>query len=495
MNHKLLKNGLYNAAAGVVKIGLAILTIPVLINLIGVEEYGLWTLASAVVAMVALAEAGLSTTTTVFVSQDLASEDTENLSQTLTVTLGAMLILATLGAIALWLGAEAIINLFPKLEQFQQLKAVQTLQISAVVVWARLLQQIIIGVEQAYQFYGVMNLLITLQSLLSSLGLLAVAWLGGKTIALMQFQAVLSIAAFAAHVWVGWLLVKHLKLQPKWNIKKGLAIAHYSLVTWIASLGGVLFSQMDRLIVGALLGTGTLGVYAAITNVTVQINALSALPVQPLLPAISSLMAKQEAEKAVILAQVKQALQINSLLALGIGGALLTFAPFVLHLILAENLSPQYIVAFRIATVIYALYSVNAVGFYILFGVNSATTCMTIQLASGVVSLLLIYLGANNYGLMGAILGNAGYLGVWLLTFSSMKILRIPPRLWIGWLCFPMLYFAGIVLANIGISDQINIKILMLVLQVIILAVWFIVEQPKIFQIIKEYLVKKGTKR
>jgi Polysaccharide biosynthesis protein len=67
----MLKNGFYNAAAGAVRVGLAILTIPVLIRLMGVEEYGLWALASAIVGIVTLAEAGLSTATTVFVSQDL----------------------------------------------------------------------------------------------------------------------------------------------------------------------------------------------------------------------------------------------------------------------------------------------------------------------------------------------------------------------------------------------------------------------------------------
>ncbi len=74
----------------------------------------------------------------------------------------------------LWVGSTSIVGWFPNLKQAQQITAIQTLQIGAWVVWTRLLQQILIGVEQAYQRYESLNLLNTAQSMLLSLGLLAV---------------------------------------------------------------------------------------------------------------------------------------------------------------------------------------------------------------------------------------------------------------------------------------------------------------------------------
>ncbi|MFK0732839.1 MAG: oligosaccharide flippase family protein, partial [Gloeotrichia echinulata HAB0833] len=281
MNNKFLKNGFYNAAGGIIRIGLAILTIPLLIRLIGVEEYGLWTLASSVIAIIALAEAGLATATTVFVSQDLGKEDVDGLSQTLTVTVGAMLILATLAAIALWFGAETLVNFFPKLSTEQSLTAVQALQIAGVAVWARLLQQIVVGVEQAYQRYGVMNFLITLQSVLNNLGLLVIALLGGRTVALMHYQVYLSVVSLASHICLVWSLVNKTKININLNTTRVLIILKYSLFTWLSSLGSVLFTQCDRLILGTILGTYSLGTYAAITTITSQINVLSSLSVQP----------------------------------------------------------------------------------------------------------------------------------------------------------------------------------------------------------------------
>ena len=126
MKSNFFRNGFYNTFAGVIRIGLAILTIPLLMRLIGIEEYGLWTLASTIILVVTLAEAGLSTATTVFVSQDLGKEDFEGLSQTLTVTVGGILILATFAAMSLYFTADTIISLFSKLEKSQHIVAVHS---------------------------------------------------------------------------------------------------------------------------------------------------------------------------------------------------------------------------------------------------------------------------------------------------------------------------------------------------------------------------------
>ncbi|MTJ12923.1 oligosaccharide flippase family protein [Anabaena sp. UHCC 0187] len=481
MKNSLLKNGFYNTVGGVVRIGLAVLTIPILIRMLGIEEYGLWTLASAVVQVVNLAEAGLSVATTVFVSQDIVKEDADDLSnslsETLTVTFGGMLIFATLAAIALLFGAEAIVSLFPKLGQVQQVTIQHTLQIGGLVVWARLLQRVLIGVEQAYQRYDLISLFSTIESLLLSFGMLIVTWLGGRTIALMQWQALAAIAILLSHVWVLRNLTHNVKLHVNWNQKRGLAIARYSLMSWLTLLGGIIFARGDRLIVGSLLDTQTLGVYAVMTDITTQINSLSALPVQPLLPSVSNLAANLDTHEAKLQKQVKQALQINSFIALVIGAGLFTLADDVLHLFIPGIFSKENIAAFYILVMIYSLYSINAVGYYLLLALNAADKCMLIQLISGISSLLLIAIGANQFGLVGASLGNSGYLIIWLLTFFGMRQLFIPLKRWLIWLRYPLLWFFVVIMINFFLPSQLEVKIFTFFLETVLLTVWFIYEQ------------------
>ncbi len=467
----MLKNGFYNAAAGLVRMGLALLTIPLLIRIIGVEEYGLWTLASAVVGLVALAEAGLSTTTTVFVCQDLGKEDIDGLSQTLTVTVGAMLVLATLAAISLWIGAETIVNLFPKLRQAQQLSVIQTLQIGGLVVWARLQQQVLIGVEQAYQRYGLMNLLNTIQWLLLSLGLLAVAWLGGRIVELMQWQAVASVAVLLSHLWMVRSLLKGIHLRPVWNVKKAIIIARHSLMIWMTTLGGAIFARGDRLVVGSFLGFETLGVYAAITEATGAINSFSALPVQPLVPVLINQTAKHTSSQD-LKQLVKQALEVNALVALGCGALLYMFAPFIMHLMLGGAVTEQNIFAFRIATVIYGLYSLNAVGFYILLSL-AVNIVMSIQLFSSILSLMLIAIGSSNFGLLGAITGNVGFLITWLMILFALQEMKINLSLWFECLWFPFMWFLVVIFLLFSIDNNLKNKALVCISLGIILCIWF----------------------
>lgn len=421
--------------------GLSVLTIPLLIRFIGVKEYGLWTLASSTVGIVTLAEAGLSVSTTVFLSRDLANNDADSLSQTLTVTVGTMLLLATTAAITLWIGAPKLVELFGLLERSQYIKAVQALRIGGVVIWAQLLQKVIVGVEQAYQQYGVMNVLSTLQLALINLGLLLVAWFGGKTAELMQWQAVISVGMLVAHCWAGWILLGQSKVHIAWEVGRGLAIAHYSLMTWMTSIGSVIFGQVDRLVVGALLGTEKLGIYAAITTIARQINTFSALPVQPILPSLSSEIEKKGNSHKKIKNQVIKALQINGIIAYSLGAIFLAFAPFIMEVMIPDVKDNNYIREFNIAVIIYTLYSTNAVGYYTLLSAKAVKSCMLIVLASGTISLLSISAGGWHFGLIGAILGNAGYVFSFSLTLFALNKIDVTISEYANSIKYPMAFF------------------------------------------------------
>ncbi|AVH65955.1 lipopolysaccharide biosynthesis protein [Nostoc sp. 'Peltigera membranacea cyanobiont' N6] len=491
MNNSILKNGFYNSITGLIKIGLGILIIPVLIRLLGIEEYGLWTLASAVVVMVTLAEAGLSTATTVFVSQDLGKKDIDGLSQTLTVTFGAILILATLAVVALWMGAEPIMNLFPKLGQLQQLKVIQAIKIGGLVVAARLLQQILIGVEQAHQRYDLMNVLNTMQSVLLNVGMLIVVLLGGRTVELMQWQAGIGVVTLLSHIWVVRSLLQNLNLRLNWNQPKALAVGGYSLMMWLNTLGSMLFSRGDRLIVGSLLGSQVLGVYAGITDITAQINSFSALPVQPLLPTLSNLIGQQNINQRQLEQQLKQATQINGLFALGMGATLITLSPLILKILFSEQTVSQYLITFCIATVIYALYSCHAVGYYSLLATNAVKACALIQLLASFSSLGLIAIGAYNFGLTGAIIGNLGYFTAFAVTIFGMKRLSISYYLWFKWLCFPLIWFFIVLLVNFKLQNDYILRFIMLSIQTTILLTWFAISNNYNLSFFKKYITAK----
>lgn len=488
----MLKNGFYNIVGAVLRLSVSLLTVPLLIKFIGAEEYGLWVLVSATIGLLGLASAGLSTSTTVFVSQDLANEDVKGISKTLTVTFGSMSVLATIAAASVWIGSPTFIRFFPNLELEQAGRAVQALKLSGLVVWMQLFEQILVGLQQAYKQYARINIVNTVSLLFRNVGLLLVGWFGGETLALMQWAIVTATGSLIAHGWVSGKLVGNLKLRPILDRDRGLAIAKYSVMTWLTSLGGILFSQVDRFIVAAVLGTKELGIYAAITNITQQINTLSAVPVQPLLPELSNLITKKDLDTLKIQKSIKQALQINALIALGLGASLFTAAPTILQAMMSDAISDELIFAFRSAIVIYALYSLNAVGFFTLLSIKFVRLCMSIRFGSAALSVLLIYLGANRWGVVGACLGNGGYLGICLFNIYAMKGLSIPLRSWLKWLTLPILWFICFAIASCLIIANLPNTMTFILFQVCVWYAWFIKSQNISFnQVIKKVAITR----
>jgi O-antigen/teichoic acid export membrane protein len=473
VKNSLLKNSFYNTAGGILKIGLGIFTIPLLIRKLGVEEYGLWTLASAVISVVTLAEAGLSTATTVFVAQELEDDNVVGLSQTLTITIMMMLFMATFAAISLWWGGGLISGLFPQLQPLQKVDVSKAFQVGSIAVWARLIQQVLVGVEQAYQRYDLVNLISTLQSLLISVGMLSIAWSGGRTIELMRWQGLASMLILLSHIWIVRSLLRNTTLSVRWSKEKAMRVGKYSFMVWLSSLGGVIFSRVDRLVVGNVLGAHALGIYATITDITGQINGISALPVQPLISVLSRAAVDDCVAIENTKTQVKKAVEVNTFVALFLGGAIMSMAHFIIEATLPLEVNGNNTVIFQIATIIYSIYSLNAVGYYILFGIKAVSTAASIQLVVGLGSLVLIYAGSSQLGLSGAIYGNSGYLGVCALTSFSMKYLKISVVECIGWIKFPLIWFGVLSIIYLVVPYSITFNLSMLAFQSLFILSWF----------------------
>lgn len=473
MKTSLLKNGFYNTLGGVLRIGLGIVTVPLLIRQLGVEEYGLWTLASAVIGVVTLAEAGLSTATTVFVAQDLGAEDVDGLSQTLTVTITTMFGMATLAAFALWFGADLITHLFPQLQPLQKIEVSRAFQIGALVVWARLVQQVLVGVEQAYQRYDLVNIIGTMQSLLTNIGMLSIVWWGGRTLELIQWQALASMLVLLTHGWTVKSLLRNTPIRLMWVKEKALKVGKYSFMVWLSSLGTVLFSRVDRLIVGSVLGTQTLGTYSAITDVASQINMMSALPIQPLVPLLGELMSSQDPHQSELKRQVLHSLRTNSLVAIGLGGGLITLAPACLDFLFAGKWDGANLSVFSICCAIYAIYSTNAVGYYMLIGIKEINVCTLIVSLSGLLSLGLIGFGAYKFGLTGAIYGNAGYLFTLLLSAVAVKKVNLHLNILKDSLSFPFLFLLLVFIGSYYLDISILARIYTAMLQTTVIIIWY----------------------
>ena len=119
---------------------------------------------------------------------------------------------------------------------------------------------------------------------------------------------------------------------------------------------------------------------------------------------------------------------INIAIALGSGLALLIVAPFAMELVIGEEPDPTAVLALRVATLVYMLYSVSAVGHYTLLALEAIHFNVLASFSGAVLSLSLIAALSSQMGLIGAVAGNAGYLITLVLLPLGLKRLRAVPQ-------------------------------------------------------------------
>jgi O-antigen/teichoic acid export membrane protein len=471
--HPVLRNGLYNMGGQVVRGAVGLLTIPLLIRFLGIREYGVWTLAYAVLAVMTMSEAGMSVAAAVFLSKDFTENEPYEASRTLTFILVSAVFLATILGLLLWFFGPAIGRSLPALGGADGINLGKALQIAGWGVSVLILQRTLVGVEQAFNAYAAINILDLIQSVLASVGLLVVAWLGGRTVAMMKWQVLANTVLLAAHFCVVYLLLRGKGLTYDWSGKKVRQIFRYSMATWVSALGSAAFGQCDRLIVGGVLGAVPLGVYSAITSMTSKINSFSGTAVQPLVPSLSLDAAANLPSET----RIRQAVRLNAFIAIEAGIFLFVLADWVMRFMVPGATAPQDILALHMAAIIYAVYSTSAPGYYALFSLGEAGINALIVLASAVVSLGLIFLGARYFGLLGAVAGNAGYFGTFLLTVAALRKMQIPMRRYVSWVAFP---FLGLIACMIGatvLQDRLWLKVALVIFQAIAFTLWFLRDQ------------------
>jgi O-antigen/teichoic acid export membrane protein len=465
----MLRNGLYNVSSQAVRGTIGLIALPFLIRFLGIPEFGIWSLSYAALALFTLGEAGFSTAAVVFLSKDLASQEQNEANQTLTFVLLGAGILSTVLGLLLWFTGTLLVRPLVAFTFVERAEAGRALQMAGVAIFFYILQRTLVGIEQAFDKYGAVNFLDVGQSLLGNCGLVTVAFFGGRSVAMMEWQSITWAIFSAFHSWYVHKLYRARGFNLRWSTNKAKKIFRFSVAAWATALGSMAFGQCDRLVVGGILGSSLLGVYSAITNVSSKINSFSGSAVQPLVPSISRDLAMNVSSEG----RIRQAAQLNALIAAESGIFLFVFADWVMRVIAPGSATIQNILGLQIATIIYVCYSLNAPGYYVLFSLGEARTNAVVVLCSAFFSLALIFAGAKYFGLLGALAGNVGYLATLTLLMVSMKRMELSLGVCVQWIMHPILILSASFAFGILLHEHTWWRATVALAGSILLLIWF----------------------
>jgi O-antigen/teichoic acid export membrane protein len=378
---------------------------------LGSHGFGLWAFALAIAGLGGLASLGVGVAATKFVAEDLASNRPQGAVQTTraalsVVLVGGLLLVALSAALAPLLAS----TVFVRMGTVAEVSAVLLLGVGLLAL------QEIDGVFTG-ALRGAQRFDLAAQVEIS----MRVVWIGAvigaawhtrdAVITLAVGNAIGVLKAFAKgcaaqHALAGNCMTPSRSRAPMRRLLK------FGKWMWVQSLGGLLFSVVDRLVVGAIFGAADLARYSICMQLAQLVHGVQATALQPLFPWVTTRLASPEPVSADTL---KRTAVFGGLACLVVPLTLIVFADVILSLWISEAFAKDNSTICRVLIGAYGLLAFNIPVHYLLLGLGAVRILATINLAAGAVSLIASLL-----------------LHPWGLTYFAMSKLFFAPFIFLN---------------------------------------------------------------
>ncbi len=430
----------YFLLGGTLRTLMALATVPVMVRTIGIEQFGLWTLAASVLGLGLLADVGMSAAVTYFVAQESRSSEESRKNQLLSTSLAFVTVVGSALSLAGILWTPAIVGLLTK--DAVSGDAIGLFRMTALTLVPRLWQQWACAVESAHLFFRFQNCVETAAALGGQAGVLLIVVVSESLSAAAAWLLLVSLLAVFAH----WRLVRVACRSGLGSSRPSprtlVALLSYGFPQLIASSGSVLFSYGARLVVGVRFGAEAAGVFSGVTAIAAKINELSAVPIRVLPPLVAQAWGSGNGERIRRLYRGGQRLCGALILCLSI--PILVLSEPIAQVVFGPGLAATTTPLLRAAVMTYALYSLNAGGFFVALGLGLSVWTALFTIAGAGVTLGALLMIPATFGPVGAIAATGGFaltLGINVLigrrigltNGESARLLLLPAGTLAAW--------------------------------------------------------------
>lgn len=286
----LLRNGAFSVAGALMPAVALFITIPLIVQRLGVDAYGALVLVTSIVGYFGIIDVNATAGTVKFVAEHNARGDDDRVSQVVAVGAAVHGLLGLLGAVVLYLGAHGLVNDVFRVDTHWRAEAELTLRWSALAFFVAQLQAWLNSVPQALQRYDIVGRLDALFGSLVPLSTLAVVAAGGALVEIVVARLLLSLLHLLVLQRAVRALLPRLRLQrPGGDVLR--ALASFSVFSWIQRLAALTTQNADKLLIGAQHSMAALAAYVIPLTLVGRVFGLLFASLQAVFPLASALQA------------------------------------------------------------------------------------------------------------------------------------------------------------------------------------------------------------
>lgn len=287
-----MKKHLTNAAFGVadyVSYPLGMLLVaPIVLHRLGAAEYGLWMVATAVVSAGGIIASGFCDANIQRVARLRGAGRTEATVQTVRSILGINLVLGLALGVFVWFAAPIAALRIAAARQLSLPECLISLRIAGALILVRAVESVAVSTQRAYQHYRA-TVEISVAARLLTLACAAVLALAGlRAISLLAATGVFLLLGCCLQFLKLRQLLDTTSLWPTFDRESTCALLKFGAFLWFQALGGVIFAQFDRILLGVSMGAKVVAPYSLCVQFTQPVCGLAASGLNFLFPYLSS---------------------------------------------------------------------------------------------------------------------------------------------------------------------------------------------------------------
>jgi O-antigen/teichoic acid export membrane protein len=418
------RNAIYNVSDQMATPMLMVVAARFLTAHMGFEQFGVWMLVLALTGSLAVFNFGLGDATIKFISQDRGAGNTESVARTFRVNLTMGALLGVAAALALFLGAPLIARHIFDAGPTSFTTDVRAIELGGLILALRSAESILANTLRAFEDYaGAARVSVCVKIGIVALAVGLVAW-GHGVIAILLATVACVMAGLVAYSARIRTIIPGVSFLPEFDSLLWRRVSTFGFYSWAQSSAAVLFTQGDKLVVGALLGTAAVARYAICTQVASVVQIITAAAFNFLFPQFSRRYEAGETRNVNRIFRVAMAtnLALTAILAI----PLLVGGRFILTLWMGRPFAEQSYGLLAVLTLGYAWLAANVVPYLALLGIGKIRFASIVNVLAGAASVACSVLLIPAFGLIGAGLGRLAYGA--FITVCYFEVVRTLER-------------------------------------------------------------------
>jgi len=383
-----LSNAVYGIADYAAYPAAMLLAAPVVLKHLGTVEYGVWVVATAAVSTGGIIASGFGDANIQYIASARGNGNADAFAHAVRSMVGINLLLGTFCALISWvispLLARHIVPSNPELQS----ACLWSLRIASLLMLVRALESVCISTQRAFERYGAAVGISILGRLLTQAAAVVLALRGCGVVSIMVFTAIFMVLATVTQCA---RLRNHLgvtSLFPAFDRKVTSALLGSGTFTWLQAVASVIFSQVDRLVLGVSLGASAVTAYALCVQIAQPIYGLASSGLHFFFPYLSGRQASLDA--AQLRGAVLTAFCGNLLFVLVSTSGVLFFGREVLQLWVGEAVVRSASGLLVPIAWSFALLGLNVTAYYSLLAFGRVRTVTWVSMIGGASMLLMM---------------------------------------------------------------------------------------------------------